>query len=146
MNFNIITSKNIELLDKFIKKCNSKSFRYYQTRDVSVIKNHIITLILTDKIDNQIIGYGHLDFEGKIWLGIYVVEKFRGKGYSKIIMNYLIEFAKEKEIKFIYLTVDKDNIIAKKLYEKYGFFIQNDNNQYIKNQCNNKFYLMKLFI
>jgi len=119
MIFNIIKKDNIDLLKKFIKLNNSSFFRYYDTRDIKIIKNHIITIILVD--NENIIGYGHLDFENKMWLGICVLKKYRGNGYGKNIMEYLIEYAYKKNVDYIHLTVDKNNNIAKKIYEKYNF-------------------------
>lgn len=131
MNYNSINNKNIYLLERFIKLNNSKNFRYFENRNINIIKNHIITLILTDKNEN-IIGYGHLDFEENIWLGICVCENYRGKGFGKKIMNYLLEYAKNNNIKKIYLTVDKDNIIAKNLYEKNKFIVEKETDNFFK--------------
>jgi ribosomal protein S18 acetylase RimI-like enzyme len=135
MNYNLINNNNINLLKKFIKNETSDTFRYYKNRKIDIIKNHILTLVLTNKNDN-IIGYAHLDFEEKIWLGICVCENYRGKGFGKKIINYLLEYAKNNNIKKIHLTVDKDNIIAKKLYEKNGFIIESEKETF--------FYMVKL--
>ncbi len=65
------------------------------------------------------IGFSHLEFEGdKLWLGIAISEKFQSRGFKKIILTRLIDFAKEKEMKFIYLSVDIQNILAINLYKK----------------------------
>ena len=133
IKINIINFENIYLLENFILLNKSKYFRYYCNINISIIKNHIITLILTK--DNNIIGYGHLDNEKKIWLGICIIEKYRGQGYGTIIINYLIDYAIENKIEKIYLTVDKSNIIAKKLYEKYNFKL-------VKDEKNNNYYKM----
>ena len=126
MKYILINNDNVELLQKFISLINSKNFRYYENRDISIIKNHIITVIITN--DNEdIIGYGHLDYEVFIWLGIYVCEEFRNLGYGKKIIEFLINYAKEKKIDKIYLTVDKINNIAINMYKKYGFIIENQN-------------------
>lgn len=130
MIFNIINKDNIYLLKTFIKLNTSSFFRYYETRNIDIIKNHLITVILTD--NNEIIGYGHLDFEKKLWLGICVLKKYTGKGYGKEIINYLFNVAEENDIQSIYLSVDKNNIIAKNIYSKYDFkVIENNENIYI---------------
>ena len=121
MNINIINKNNIYLLEEFIKLNDSSFFRYYHSRTIGVIKNHILTIVLTFK--ENIIGYGHLDFEKKIWLGICILQKYREKGYSKIILEFLFDYASKKNIKEINLSLDENNIIAKYIYEKYDFKI-----------------------
>lgn len=114
-----ITEKNIHILQKFINLNNSKNFTYYDKRNKEVIKNHIVTVVLHK--EDEIIGYGHLDYEEKVWLGICVLEKHTGQGYGKEIMNFLLKEAKNKKIKQIYLSFYEGNNIAYELYKKYGF-------------------------
>jgi ribosomal protein S18 acetylase RimI-like enzyme len=121
IKINIINFENIYLLENFILLNKSKYFRYYCNRNINVINNHLLTIILTK--NNKIIGYGHLDKAIKIWLGICVLEEYKSQGYGKMILNYLIDYSKNNKIEKIYLTVDKENIIAKNLYEKYNFMI-----------------------
>lgn len=118
MRFVLINHGNIEYLNHFIDNMGSSSkyFRYYDTRDpYKVISDHVVTLLL---FDGGYIGYGHLDREQDIvWLGICVKEGFQGRGYGKEIMKELTESYDDD----ISLTVDKDNIGAIKLYEKFCF-------------------------
>lgn len=44
MNIILINDKNVNLLKKFIELNDSKNFRYFNSRNVNVIKNHIVTL------------------------------------------------------------------------------------------------------
>jgi GNAT superfamily N-acetyltransferase len=61
----------------------------------------------------------------------FVIEKgFRGEGYGKKFMNYVLEYIRSKlkdSYKHIILYVDKDNEIAKGIYEKLGFINIGDN-------------------
>lgn len=123
MNINIINKDNIYLLKNFIKLNDSNYFRYYDSRTIDVIKNHILTIVLTLK--DNIIGYGHLDYEKKVWLGICILQEYRQQGYSKIILEFLFDYASKKNIKEINLSLDKNNIIAKYIYEKYDFKVIN---------------------
>ena len=50
-----------------------------------------------------------------------VGEKFRGKGYSKLLLNKCIDFVKQNGGKEIYLISNKKLKIARKLYDNYGF-------------------------
>ncbi len=127
----LIKQENIELLVKFISKLEKErlTFRYYENRDIKVIKNHVATIILiTD--DEEFIGYGHLDNENEIiWLGVVVLEKFQNMGYGNILLKLLLEKAKEKKIERIRLSVDKKNLSAVNLYKKFGFLKIVERNQ-----------------
>lgn len=137
-----ITNNNLHYLQDFIKNKLSKNFRYFDKRDISVFNDHFTTLI--GIIDNKPIAYGHIDFskgENMHWLGICILDDYHGKGYGKQMMNKLIEiFNDSSNINKLYLTVDKDNIIAVKLYQKYLFKIydENETDTYYK-MCLNKY-------
>ena len=56
---------------------------------------------------------------------MYVKEEFRGKGYSKILNNAILEEAKNRGFKKLYLKTDLINY-----YEKFGAtFLENLNNR-----------------
>jgi len=134
---NVTLDNNIDFLKEFISKIGieTKSFRYYNSRPLSVIKNHLATLLFID--DEKPIAYGHLDREKEnIWLGICVLHEFSGKGYGEKMMNELIKIAKKLNILQIVLTVDKDNFVAINLYEKMNFFKIGEDACYYKYQYN----------
>jgi len=113
---------NIALLERFISSMgnSSKSFRYFATRPISVINNHLCTVLLL--VDDKPIGYGHLDKEGNnVWFGIAIIEDFVGKKMGSIIIKYLLDKADQLKLPVLRLSVDESNIPAIKLYEKYGF-------------------------
>lgn len=95
----------------------SKTFRYYQTRTSSHFENHIYHFLVQK--ENEVVGYGHLDYEDKLWLGMFVTDKFAGQRYGKKILQTLVTLAKQD----IHLSVDKDNISAINLYLQSGFRI-----------------------
>ncbi len=120
-------SKNVEWIQTFLSRAKSslQSFRYFDSRSFDVIENHVSTLLIFEKAVP--VCYGHLDFDGsKVWLGIAVAQMDRGKGYGNIMMNELIDQAKKKGIPTIYLSVDTENSIAKSLYEKKGFYVDEE--------------------
>jgi RimJ/RimL family protein N-acetyltransferase len=109
-----------------ILHCNPKAtetFRYFLKRTDLCFKNHIYHFICKD--DGKFIGYGHLDYEDKLWLGMFISDSQVGKGYGKIVLTQLINKANQD----IYLTVDKENISAVNLYLKSGFRIYNQTKQ-----------------
>jgi ribosomal protein S18 acetylase RimI-like enzyme len=115
-----INNDTIHILSQFLLD-NPKSqdtFRYFKTRNFDCLKNHIVTRLY---YKNDIcIGYGHLDLENCIWLGICVADEHQGKGYGNFIMDDLLSSTNED----IFLTVDKENISALNLYKKKGFIIE----------------------
>ena len=52
---------------------------------------------------------------------IYVKALYRGKGYGKSLMNFILNLAKDNKSKSITLTVNKNNSNSIKAYEKMGF-------------------------
>ena len=122
-----VSKNNIHLLKAFIDNMGdaSGSFRYYNSRTIESINNHLTTLLLIEK--KQPVAYGHLDMENEIvWLGICVQPNSYRKGYGNIMMRELINFAKKSNVSKIYLTVDKDNNNAINLYEKFYFYKENE--------------------
>jgi ribosomal protein S18 acetylase RimI-like enzyme len=116
-----INENNSYLIIDFLSNNIPSTFRYFNKRTINVIKNHIITLILID--DNLPVGYAHIDYDdNKYWFGICILDKYQGKGYGKKMMQYILNHEKIKNIDKIYLTVDKINTIAIKLYTKLCFY------------------------
>lgn len=121
------SEEDLALLSQFIQKAGSslENFRYFASRSFSVLNNHIETALLMQ--DNNPIAYGHLDVEnGSTWLGIAVSEKEKGKGWGLLMMQLLLKAAEEQRCKFICLSVDKTNIPAISLYEKFGFQVEKE--------------------
>ena len=122
MQFVKINYPDIYLLEKFISTAGSslETFRYFDKRPLSVIQQHVCTFVLCH--DNEPMAYGHLDREDEtIWLGIAVIEKAKGKGLGKLMMEQLLSFADKQHIKSIKLSVDKSNSAAINLYLNLGF-------------------------
>ncbi len=122
LTINQITINDLEVLSEFIKTAGDslKTFRYYEKRELSIISNHLLTILLF--LNDKPIAYGHLEKEGnKTWLGIMVAESEKGKGYGKFVMSHLISFCKKNKLVSIYLSVDKNNINAIHLYKNFGF-------------------------
>lgn len=122
-----VTEKNLFLLEEFITNMGNSSvtFRYFQNRESSCIKNHLVCYLILDK--NEPIAYGHLDKEDvDIWLGVCVKESKKGLGLGNKMMNYLINFGKMQKIPKIRLSVDKLNLSAIKMYHKFGFIIKKE--------------------
>jgi ribosomal protein S18 acetylase RimI-like enzyme len=86
--------------------------------------------------DEKIIGYAIFNISTKNRRGFYnrkvfmvdsicIDERIRGKGIGKTFMQYLIQYAKEKECTDFELTVSPENEYAIRLYKNLGMRIKN---------------------
>ena len=126
----------IALATKGDKNQLLKYFEHYKIKEIienriDCYLSHNFTVVAKDK--NQIIGVlqwyvkedpkaGVVEFEE-----VYVLEKYLGKRIGSLIIKFAIQSVKEhfKKIKIkprkIFLFVGRENIAARKLYEKHGF-------------------------
>ncbi|OPL09366.1 MAG: hypothetical protein AVO33_00675 [delta proteobacterium ML8_F1] len=74
-------------------------------------------------LDETPFGLGGIAYEasGAVLFGVGILKDFRGKGYSKQLMQRLMEKIKKKGISRILLEVDQDNQVAYEAYKKLGF-------------------------
>ena len=127
-----INNENISLLSTFIDHNLPDTFRYFSSRDVNIINNHIITLLVVQ--NNVAFGYAHIDYckdTNKYWFGICILPTYQNQGYGKILMNYIFQQPDVKKIKQIYLTVDFVNKNAIQLYKKNNFIQVDSNDKFI---------------
>lgn len=115
---------NKEDVANFFENNKSIYFRYFEKRGYDVISNHLYTALYS--YDGYIFGYGHVDIDGKKWLGIFIKEDFRGKNLSEYIVTDLLKNCTEDA----YLSVDLENQIAFNLYKKMGFEVVEKNQKY----------------
>ena len=120
-----INKNNIDLLNNFIPNIESNHFRYFNKRTSDCIKDHIVTFLFYDFVQNVYFGYTHIDYYDKYWFGIYLNEHYRGKKLGNLLLNYTINSVSLKHVNIceIQLSVDINNIHAIKLYEKNNFVI-----------------------
>ncbi|MBE6050990.1 MAG: GNAT family N-acetyltransferase [Clostridium sp.] len=69
------------------------------------------------------VGYGQIIFTRGVYFVVNfgVLESYRSKGYGKALLIKLIELARKRGVKELYIRVDDNNIPAKFLYRKIGF-------------------------
>jgi ribosomal protein S18 acetylase RimI-like enzyme len=119
-----IDNSNIEHLNNFLSNNMPDSFRYFNTRNITCIKNHLLTLIIV--IDNKSVGYAHIDKENdKYWFGICIIKEYQGIGLGTMLIKYILNKSPNDKLS---LTVDRNNFDAIKLYKKFGFEIVDDDN------------------
>lgn len=118
-----ITVDNLHILNRFIENTIPLSFRYFNNKSVEqIITNHYKTILYIAK--DAPVGYGHIDYDianDKYWVGLCVLPEYQGIGIGKSLLNKILDYFKDSDIDSIHLSVDKNNLIAVRLYEKYGF-------------------------
>jgi ribosomal protein S18 acetylase RimI-like enzyme len=84
-----------------------------QIKYIQLIRNKIIVGKCKLEINNNI-----------AWLeNVFIYKKFRGSGYSKLLIRKAINLMKRMKIEIINLHVKYDNYIAIKTYKNSGFKI-----------------------
>lgn len=75
------------------------------------------------KYNDTEIGYGQIIYSRNMNLIVNfgIIDKYRGKGYGRILINKLIQLAFENNIKDLYIRVDVNNRKAINLYRSIGF-------------------------
>ncbi|MFZ1280088.1 MAG: GNAT family N-acetyltransferase [Ignavibacteriaceae bacterium] len=78
--------------------------------------------------DNKLVGFYMLrGFDEGYEIpsyGVWVAKDFSSKGISKLTLQHAISFCKINNIKKIILKVHPDNVIAKNIYESFGFIFE----------------------
>lgn len=112
----ISNSDDLNRLKVFSEQEHPTTFRYFKNRVFEdAIKSHVYTLLYT--IDDKDVGYAHLDFEGRHYLGICVLPEYQGRGIGTKLLKMILKLARTD----VYLTVDTSNITAISLYKKHSF-------------------------
>jgi GNAT superfamily N-acetyltransferase len=119
-------ANDLLILDNFINTINSSNFRYFDKKKSERIKNHLVTLLFYDILQEVYFGYTHIDYDSnsnKYWFGIYLDQQYRNRKLGNLFLNYTLLHDKIQNIDNIHLSVDSNNDIAIALYQKNGFTI-----------------------
>lgn len=119
LSIDVLTEKYVDLVYEIEKTligdCDKNTILNSLTSDV--LKYFILLK------NDQVIGF----FECQIippeieLFDIAIIQSEQGNGYSKILMDYLINFARENNCETILLEVNNINSKAINLYNKFGF-------------------------
>ena len=84
---------------------------------------YIKDLSLFIKVNNIAIGYGQIIYNRDMYtvVNFGILKEFRHYGFGKILLNHLIQSAKNKNIYDLYIRVEETNYSALKLYNWIGF-------------------------
>ena len=111
----ILTLKQIEYM---IEK-----FQSFNALTEAINKNGYEYYLI--KADNNVAGYTGLHEEnGKMFLSkLYILKEYRGKQVASKAFEFIENLAKEKKLKSVWLTVNKNNNHAIEVYKHKGFVV-----------------------
>jgi len=100
-----------------------------QTNFETFISNPNLGQCFLIEFDGKVAGYVLLNYLFSFEFGgtiafldeLYVNSIFQGKGIGKVAVQFAQEFAKEKELKILFLEVELHNERAIELYKKFNF-------------------------
>lgn len=99
-------------------------------------------------VDNDIIcgycGVNTILDEGYI-TNVAVMENYRKQGIGRMLVNALVNFAKDKSLAFLTLEVRKSNTPAINLYSKNGFETVGERKNYYTSPTENALLMTKYF-
>jgi len=118
-------------LAELLKKENPEYSKYFTAFnfDYETIKAKLMNL-KNDSfwgiyVENALIGFYMLrGFDEGYEIpsyGVFISKYFSGKGLSKLTLQHAISYCKINGISQLMLKVHPDNIVAKKIYEDFGF-------------------------
>jgi len=121
-----------ERLAEINKKCFSVPWSLESMKKES--KNKLASYKIAE-IDGEIVGYGGfwLIMDEAEITNVVVSEEYRGKKISKLLMNELIEKARERGASYMSLEVRSKNEIAKNLYKGLDFKVDGLRKNYYNN-------------
>lgn len=100
-----------------------EKFQSFNALYEAINKNNYLYYLI--KTDNNVVGYTGLHEEsGKMFLSkLYILKEYRGKGFSSKTFEFIENLAKEKNLKSVWLTVNKNNNHAIEVYKHKGFVV-----------------------
>ena len=114
-----------KIVDCYYEWWGMKYFLYddFKRMYESFLDNDVIPNVYALINDNKLIGMYEINKHDRIDVSyepflanVFVLEKYRGKGYSKLLINDAINETKKMGYEYLYLRSRHEN-----LYEKYGF-------------------------
>lgn len=88
-------------------------------------KGHPVIVV---QIEDDVVGFGsYAEFRSapaykySVENTVYLDKRCRGRGVSKLIMDYLIKHAEDHDFHSIVAVINATNTVSIKLHEKYGF-------------------------
>ncbi|MCF6132138.1 GNAT family N-acetyltransferase [Flavobacterium wongokense] len=84
--------------------------------------------IIVATIDNEVVGFGYYSefrfreaYKFTVEHSVYVAPDEHGKGIGKLLMEHLIDLAKQQKLHTMIAVIDSENINSIAFHEQFGF-------------------------
>lgn len=100
-----------------------ENFQSFNPLSNDINKNNYLYYLI--KVDNKVAGYIGLHEEtGKMFLSkLYILKEYRGKQVASRTFDFVEDLARNKRLKSVWLTVNKNNKHALDVYKHRGFIV-----------------------
>ena len=129
----IMTLEDLEKIEKNLEKDFDNFWNYENLRNE--IESDICKIYVI-KDGDSIVGFASMSIildEAEI-RNIVIKKKYRGKKLSLFLMTILVDLAIKSNCKKINLEVNENNVIARRLYRKFGFDVVGSRKNYYNNE------------
>jgi ribosomal-protein-alanine N-acetyltransferase len=119
----VISKMNKEEINEIMDLQLRNNANILSKYSISTDLNNSNSIYFVAKIDNTIVGYiaANLLYDHIDILSILVDNQYLRNGIASTLLTSILNYAKNVNISDILLEVRATNIIAQKLYEKFGF-------------------------
>jgi ribosomal protein S18 acetylase RimI-like enzyme len=100
-----------------------EKFQSFNALSEAINKNNYIYYLI--KIDNNVAGYTGIHEENeKLFLSkLYILREYRGKKIATKVFEFIETLARNKKLKSVWLTVNRNNTHAIEVYKHKGFVV-----------------------
>ena len=84
--------------------------------------------VIVATIDDSVVGFGYYSefrfreaYKFTVEHSVYVAPKEHGKGIGKVIMQHLIDLAKQQQLHTMIAVIDSENLSSITFHEQFGF-------------------------
>lgn len=136
LSFVIASFDELLYISQQDSKANKTAWSYQDYVDSFNNSHHHIMLLKKTNTIIGVISYSIIGDEAEI-LQLFIIAEYQSQGYASSLMQMFLDEVCANNIQQILLEVREDNLVAKNLYDKFGFIEAYTRKNYYK--CGNSF-------
>ncbi len=138
------TLENLEDIFKIEESVFAHPWSLESLKNLLEDENSVVFVAVNNDITCGYCGVNTILDEGYI-TNVAVLENYRKQGMGRMLVNALVDFAKDKSLAFLTLEVRKSNTPAINLYSKNGFETVGERKNYYTSPTENALLMTKYF-